>query len=227
MKLKLIFVLFIGIASLVHSQEYNAFDGTELRKYSILTEDNYAMLVYGPVVPSYELQKGFALYDEKDKYSNIFINPNEYKYISFINSDGTVVKLKSFPVESRIPDYGYKNVFMHVLVENSIEDLNNGKLDFYVHEFSHTVERNYGFQQGYFMTYSKRYYFKDLNGMHQIDYKRQFELFPKVLGKQTYRSMKRSEKDKTQFLHDYFIEYNRKIDKSLKTENSLKTESSK
>jgi hypothetical protein len=69
--------------------------------------------------------------------------------------------------------------------------------------------------QGYKRVHSKIYYFKDLNGLHEINFKYQFKRFPKILGKKLYKEMMNSNKDQKQFLLDYFTEYNKNIDNVL------------
>ena len=61
---------------------------------------------------------------------------------------------------------------------------------------------------------SKTLYFQYLDGLYIIESKSDFKQFPKILGKQLYREMKNSDKDKVQFILDYFTKYNMKIVKS-------------
>ncbi len=58
---------------------------------------------------------------------------------------------------------------------------------------------------------SNTLYFQNMDGLHIIDSKSDFKQFPKILGKELYREMKKSNKVKVQFLLDYFKLYNMKI----------------
>jgi hypothetical protein len=133
----------------------------------------------------------------------------------FTNSDGKNIILKSLPfkTESAFMFYQHTNVFMSNLIENSEEDIEKGKVDFYMHEFTVGSPSSFGPNgfSGFSPNLQQRYYFKDLNGLHQIKNKSQFKSFPEILGAELHKKMKNSDKEQKQFLLDYFTEYNNSV----------------
>lgn len=219
MKTKLTLILLIVITSLSFSQNTSNFDRDELKSYYLISKLNDTTKVYSETLKIEELHCGFILYDEKGRFTNKRVYPKQFKNLLFKNSEGKIVKLKSIPVKKRIKDCLDKVVFMEVLIENSDQALKNGKVDFYSHKYTYMKAYKYGFndlasrnlgEQGFSRNYSEDYYFKDLNGIHQINFMNQFKRFPKILGKELYKKMKKSNKGEKQFLLDYFAEYNGK-----------------
>ncbi|WP_405292319.1 hypothetical protein [Algibacter sp. Ld11] len=212
MKIKLIIILLIGITSLGFSQNTDNFDRDKLKNYYLINKFNDTTQVHSETMRSEEIHCGFDLYDTKGRFTNKRVDPKDFKYLLFKNSEGRSIKLKSIPVKKIIKDCIKKNVFMEVLIENSDQDLKNGKVDFYSHKYTYMNsyefgDSNFG-EQGYSRDYAEDYYFKDMNGIHQINFNYQFKRFPKLLGKELYKKMKKSNKGEKQFLLDYFSEYN-------------------
>ena len=215
MKTKLILTLLIGISTLSFSQNSSNIDRNKLRNYYLINKFNDTTQVYSETMKIEELHCGFDLYDKNGHSTNLSVNPELCKYLLFINSNGRTVKLKSVPVKKRIRGCLKKSVFMLVLIENSDQDFKNGKVDFYSHKYTHMDRYKFGAHEyaeiGVRRVSSEIYYFKDLNGLHQISFKYQFERFPKILGKKLYKKMIQSDKGEKQFLLDYFTEYNENI----------------
>jgi len=219
MKNKLLLTLLIGFSSLSFSQSLSNSDRNKLQNYYLINKFNDTTLVYSGSMSTEELHCGFKLYDKDGQLTDQRVNPEQFNYLLFVNSYGKTIKLKSFPTKKTIQECYNKNVFMFVLIENSDQDLKNGKVDFYSHEFTLMDPINFGedvYGQGYKRVHSKIYYFKDLNGLHEINFKHQFKHYPKILGKKLYKKMMNSSKDQKQFLLDYFTEYNRNIVNFLK-----------
>lgn len=221
MKIKLLQVLLIGISSFCYSQypeDSDYIHKTEIREYYLIDKLNDTALIYGEILPIEFLHDGFKIFDKSGNKTRQKVNPDSYKYLFYKNIEGSPIRLKSLPI---VKDLAFKmfydptNVFMNILIENPEEEIEKGKVDFYIHEFS--VSSPSGFGPNGFYDYSSKniqiFYFKDSIGLHQIKNKSHFKSFPKILGKELHKKMKKSDKGKKQFLLDYFNEYNNSIDK--------------
>lgn len=227
MKHKLIILLLIGLSSLSHSQKINDsnIDRTRFQDYYLVNKSNDTILVYGLISTINKLHDGFEVYDENGNTTNITVNPEYWDYLFFKNYDGKIVTLKSLPIKKALlSDYYYKNVFMHVALKNSDVDIQNGKMNFYSCEFNVRSSSSYRFASGVgegdpdragriSYNYIKAFYFKDINGFHLIKTKSDFKHFPKVLGKDLYKKMKKSSKGEKQFLFDYFTKHNNSLNR--------------
>ncbi|WP_117883232.1 hypothetical protein [Aureibaculum luteum] len=227
MKIKLFLALFMGLTIASYSQiALNPSDAHEPQKYTVITKENDTISVYGPKVNIDFINRGFEEYDKKGQPTGGQINPINDSKILYNDNDGKTITLKSVTLPKKISGVFFENPFMFSLIENSEQDLKKGKIDFYVLQYTKEplIESQSDINQAssegrnyYKPKYAIKikYYFKDSNGLHQIDYKRQFKLYPEILGKEVFEKMKQSNKSRKQFLLDYFTEYNRKIDTSL------------
>lgn len=230
MKAKLLFIILIGITSLSYAQELQSLDNNKAIDYYAINKSNDSIVMEGEILPIQTIQKGLTFISETE---NKRINPNDFEYLLLKNSENKTFKLKSLPPKRKAINSGVKrNVFMTILIENSQRELEKGKLNLYLHEFISQKNDGHLDNIGYPSDYiaqkriasgaprlynkgikHKILYFQDLDGLHQIDSKSQFKNFPKILGKQLFKKMKKSTKDKEQFLRDYFTKYNMEIGK--------------
>ncbi|SFC66838.1 hypothetical protein SAMN04489722_103118 [Algibacter lectus] len=223
MKMKILLAFFIGITVSSYSQDVNY-----LWEYTLINKLNEDITVYGFELPVNKLHGGFAALDKTGKQTGVQINPDDFVYLIFKNSEGKVVRLKSLPFKNSIGSYMYSNAFMLTYIENLSEDMEQGKVNFYVHEFSDIRAYSFGdngieiggeSRQGYKRKYFKSFYFEDLYGLHKINNKSDFNKFPELLGKELYRKMRRSDMEYEDFLFNYFTNYNNSIDSTLVSEN--------
>jgi hypothetical protein len=214
MKTKLLLITFIATVTLSFSQNTNSFERNKTVNYYLINKLNDTIIIPGKILPIINFQCGFTYNDTNEK--KIIVNPDFYKYLIYESESGESIKLKSLPKQKIIRFCDYKNNFMEVLIENSEEDLRNGKVDFYSHQFTseRTVIDSYddsGISKSLMNEDTENFYLKDKNGMHQINSKSQFKQLPKILGKRVYREMMRSIKGQKQFLLDYITAYNRNL----------------
>ena len=226
MKTKLFFAIPIGFISLSYSQALQSIDemNPNIKKpinYYLVNKKNDTTLIKGEVLPIKTIQRGFVYITEKgDKKT---INPDNFTYLLMKNSEGKTLTLKSLPFKIKTFSRAVKkNAFMTVLIENSENQLKEGKLNLYLHDYIYLKNKVLSFEESVewpshmdlekdqFIE-SKTLYFQDLDGLHIIDSKSDFKQFPKILGKQLYKEMKNSDKDKVQFILDYFTKYNMKV----------------
>ncbi|WP_117883236.1 hypothetical protein [Aureibaculum luteum] len=227
MKTNLFLYFFIGITTFSLAQDLsNSSNVSNTKIYTVITEKNDTMYVIGPKKSSLNsIHRGFDIYDRKGQQTGRMMIPINNKYIYYKDEYGNSIKLKSVPLEKKIKGVLFKSPFMFTLIENTKQDLKKGKVDFYylrytrqpMQETDISIENSTG-RNPYKSTSLPKinYYFKDSNGLHQIDSKRQFKLYPEILGKEVFKKMKQSNKNRKQFLLDYFTEYNKKIDNSIK-----------
>lgn len=189
----------------------------KLRKYYLIDKLNDTSLVYGKILSNENLSGGFAMFDKNGNRVHEKVNPDSFKYLLFSNSDGKTTMLKSLPFKKEpiFLFYDSENVFMSILIENTEEELKKGKIDFYTHEFTAGSPSSFGPNgfSGYTPVNIQIYYFKDLNGLHQIKNKSHFKSFPEILGVELYKKMKNSDKEQKEFLLDYFTAYNNSVEK--------------
>jgi len=212
-KSKIKIILFLS-SLLTSTLIFSQIDKSKLREYYLINKSNDTILVYGKKLPIERLQGGFRVFNKKGIKTKLKVNPDIFKYLLFTNSDEEKISLKSLPIK-RILDFRINkstNVFMNILIENSEEEIEKGKVDFYMHKFTAAASPGANGFSNHSSGNVKIYYFKDSSGLHQITYKYQFISFPKILGKELYRKMEKSDKGQKQFLYDYFMEYNKKID---------------
>jgi hypothetical protein len=194
---------------------YSPIKKSKHREYSLIDKLNDTTLVYGKILSIENLQSGFKIFDENGNKTKQKVNPDLFKYLLYHNRENKKIILKSLPLkrEPAFLFYEPTNVFMSILIENSEEDIEKGKIDFYIHEFSVGSPTSFGPNgfSGYTTNDLQRYYFKDLNGLHQIKKKSQFKNFPELLGVELYKKMRKSDKERKQFLLDYFTEYNNSV----------------
>jgi len=206
-----LFILSLLTSTFIYSQ----INESKYRKYYLIDKQNDTTLVYGKILSIENLQSGFGIFDKYGNKTQQKVNPDLFKYLLYNNLEKKNIVLKSLPLnkEPAFLFYEPTNVFMSILIENSEEDIKEGKVDFYIHEFSVGSPSSFGPNgfSGYTTNNLQRYYFKDLNGLHQINKKSQFKSFPELLGVELYKKMKKSDKEREQFLHDYFTEYNNSV----------------
>ncbi len=225
--MKILLAFFIGITVSSYSQDVNY-----LWEYTVINKLNEDITVYGFELPVNKLHGGFAALDKTGKQTGVQINPDDFEYLIFKNSEGEVVRLKSLPFKKSIRSHMYSNAFMITYIENLSADMEQGKINFYVHEFSEIRAYSYGYsgiynaieiggevRQGNKRKYFKSFYFEDLYGLHKINNKSDFNKFPELLGKELYRKMRRSDMEYEDFLFNYFTNYNNSIDSTLVSEN--------
>lgn len=224
MKTKLFFAISIGIISLSYSQGLPSIDKLNSNNekptiYYLVNKKSDTTLIYGEILPIETIQRGFTYLTENGDEK--IINPDDFTYLLMKNSEGKTLTLKSLPFKRKTFSRAVKrNAFMTVLIESSESELKKGKLNLYLHDYIYlknkvlsqeeSVEWPSHMEKDQFIE-SKTLYFQDMDGLHIIDSKSDFKQFPKILGKQLYREMKNSYKDKVQFLFDYFTKYNMKI----------------
>jgi hypothetical protein len=193
---------------------FSQINGTKFEKYHLINKSNDTITVYGKKHTSVGL--GFKIYDINGKKTENEVNPDLYDYLIFTNSNNQKITLKSLPIkrEASLIFHDSTNGFMNILIENSEKDLEKGKIDFYIHEFSIGSPSSFGSNgfTGYTTNNVQRYYFKDLKGLHPIRNRSGYKKFRKLLGIELFKKMKKSNKEQGQFLFDYFTEYNKKID---------------
>jgi len=217
MKTKLFLTLLIGITSLSFSQGFSNSERAKIVNYYLINKLNDTIQV-SVTNPKRSFHCGFNIYNNNGQLKSR-VNPEHFNYLILENSLGETTKLKSLPNIKKTENCKNRNVFVPVLIENSDQDIKKGKVDFYCHEFTSnrtTVLSSDDsiIQKGSVLVHSKIFYFKDLNGLHIVkNYKYHFKRYPKILGKQLYKKMMRSDKGEKQFLLDYLTEYNRKIDR--------------
>lgn len=200
MKFKLI-LIFLLITVTVFSQK----NKTKFRKYRLINKYNDTV-VYGKKLSIEKLQKGFRIFDENGKKTKHKITPDmQFKYLSFIENNDTII-LKSLKSIVHPTFYPYKNAFMSILIDNPNVELKKGKINFYVHSYNMHSQMMGSYTVSII-------YFQDIKGMHRINHKYQYKKYPKILGKEKYKEMKKSKKGELGFLIDYFTEYNSIIDK--------------
>lgn len=222
MKTKLLLALLIGCTSLSFSQKLQNLDNDKPIHYYLVNKENDTTITQGEIGGIEEIQRGFFILNENNGERQI-VNPDNFNYLFLKNSEGKTFNLKSLPIErkkitlQKNNSIKNRNAFMTILIENSENDLKKGKLDLYLHEFAYDTETSnpYWDGEGEIRVKSNTFYFQDLNGLHQIYSKSDFKHFPKILGKNLYKKMMNSDKEKEQFLRDYFTEYNKKIDTLL------------
>lgn len=77
---------------------------------------------------------------------------------------------------------------MSIYINHPDKELKKGKINFYMH--------NYNVHSQMLGSYTVSiFYFQDIKGMHQINYKYQFKRYPKLLGKKKWIEMKQSKKE--------------------------------
>lgn len=210
MKTKLL-LLSLLTSTLIFSQ----INEDRLRKYYLIDKLNDTSLVYGKILSNENLSGGFNMFDKNGNRVHQKVNPDTFKYLLFSNSDGKTTMLKSLPFKKEpvFLLYDPENVFMSILIENSEEELKKGKVDFYIHEFTSGTPSSFGPNgfSGYSPVNIQIYYFKDLNGLHQIKKKSQFKSFPEILGVELFKKMRKSDKEPKEFLLDYFTSYNNSV----------------
>jgi len=209
-KIKIIlFVIGLLTSTLIFSQ----IDKSKLRKYYLINKFNDTIPAYGKILSIERLQAGFRVFDKNGNRTKHKVNPNTYKYLLFTNSDKKSIILKSLPIKRNFAflDKKATNVFMNILIENSEEEIEKGKVDLYMHKFTAAGSQGANGFSGYSSGNVQTYYFKNLSGLHQITYKYQFKSFPKILGNELYKKMEKSDKGQKQFLFDYFTEYNNSV----------------
>ena len=229
MKTKLFFAISIGFIFLSYSQALQGIDklNSNIKRpinYYLVNKKSDTTLIYGEILPIETIQRGFVYLTENgDKRT---INPDDFTYLLMKNSEGKTLTLKSLPFKRKTFSRAVKrNTFMTVLIENSENELKKGKLNLYLHNYIYLKIKDLSqekcvewpshmnLEKDQFIE-SKTLYFQYLDGLYIIESKSDFKQFPKILGKQLYREMKNSDKDKVQFILDYFTKYNMKMVKS-------------
>src|SRR4030066_1354059 len=109
MKTKLLLTLLIGISSLSFSQSLSNSDSNKLQNYYLINKFNDTTLVYSGTMSTEELHCGFKISDKDGQLTDQRVNPEEFNYLLFINSDGKTIKLKSFPTKKTIQECYNKN----------------------------------------------------------------------------------------------------------------------
>lgn len=193
MKIKLLFLFFIA-SSVCFGQK------DKYRKYKVISVEGKTEVVYGKTLDVDELGSGFKVYDSNGDKLKSKITPMSHSYLIFEDDENVIVKLKSIKNERKMMNFKYKNSFMRVLIDKSVEELKNGAIGFYRHDYF--VSNGAG--QG--MEYNL--YFEDGNGSYRVDRKKDFKNNPDLLGEELYKKMKKSKKSKTDFLCDYFKGFN-------------------
>ncbi|MCL5130497.1 hypothetical protein [Algibacter sp. L4_22] len=229
MKTKLFFAISIGFISLSYSQTLQSIDklNSNIKRpinYYLVNKKSDTTLIYGEILPIETIQRGFVYLTENEDKKKI--NPDDFTYLLMKNSEGKTLTLKSLPFKRKTFSRAVKrNAFMTVLIENSESELKKGKLNLYLHNYIYLKNKvlsqeecvewpsHVNLEKDQFIE-SKTLYFQYLDGLYIIESKSDFKQFPKILGKQLYREMKNSDKDKVQFILDYFTKYNMKIVKS-------------
>jgi len=211
MKLKLLLILAFTTITVFSQKNKQKF-----RRYYLVNKFNDTTIFLGKKKPLEKLEKGFRIFDSNYKRTKHKVTPDSnFKYLVYIDKD--TIKLKPLKPKVKKFAYAYTNAFMQVYIENSDKDIAKGKIDFYVHRYtvsSPGMMGPNGMMMGGVPNVSEIYYFKDLKGLHRINYKYHFKRYPKLLGKEKWFEMQKSKKSDLQFLLDYFTEYNNAIDKN-------------
>ncbi|PWK19737.1 hypothetical protein [Xanthomarina spongicola] len=195
MKIKLILVILL-ITNLSFGQK----EKDKFRKYTVISIEGASETVYSKILPVDEIGIGIKLYDYNGKNIKRKVTPMLYDYIIFKDIDSSLVKLKSIKNDRKTMNFRYKKSFMEVLIDKPNGEKNNGKIGFYRHDYF--VANGAGQAMEYNL------YFEDDKGTYRVDRKKNFKTHSELLGEELFKKMKQSKKNKTEFLYDYFRNYN-------------------
>jgi len=178
----------------------------ELRKYNLINELGDTSIVYGKKLSIEKIQGGFKIFDEKGNKIKEKVTPDNFKYISYKLDNGKMEILKSLPAKVKLVAYSYKNAFMSILIEHSEQDLKRGKINLYIHTYKvHIKELGSGSH------ITGIVYFEDEKGTHRVNHKNHYKRYPKLLGIEIYKKMKKSGWGNLGFLYEYFTKHNKSI----------------
>ncbi|NQX80617.1 MAG: hypothetical protein HRT66_01295 [Flavobacteriaceae bacterium] len=167
------------------------------------------------------------MYNENGKKARWKVGPKNRDYLYYKGDDGEDVLMRS------LYD-GEKHVFMKVLIENTEEELAEGKMDLYVYNYI----GNYGnpmfggmgmpgnfFMCNGFMSLMKMYVnyvspgnyvfcLRNKGKLYKVWKRSDFKKYPELLDKGLYKRMRRS-KDSEKIMLEYFSKYNDNISKTV------------